>query len=216
MSSKKYQIWLQGGGKKIQLPVNPETIKISRNGANESVTIAGLKETTLIQSPKATVVSFSSFFPASYFPGCEVKKPLLPHYYITQIVQWTDNKIPIKLYVTGCDIVWSVTIENFQYSQSGGDVGTYDYSLTLKEYTSIRVVQLKTEEKKAAVKKTSSRLDAKQKPKTYTVQKGDCLYNIAKKFYGNGSEYTKIYNANKNVIGANPNLIYAGTVLTIP
>ncbi len=51
---------------------------------------------------------------------------------------------------------------------------------------------------------------------TYTVVKGDCLWNIAKKFYGSGSKYTVIYNANKVVIGGNPNLIYPGQVLTIP
>ena len=52
--------------------------------------------------------------------------------------------------------------------------------------------------------------------KTYTVVRGDCLWNIAKKFYGSGAKYTVIYNANKGVIGGNPNLIYPGQVLTIP
>lgn len=53
-------------------------------------------------------------------------------------------------------------------------------------------------------------------PETYTVVKGDCLWNIAKKYYGDGSKYTIIYNENKNVVGGNPNLIYPGQVLTIP
>ena len=52
--------------------------------------------------------------------------------------------------------------------------------------------------------------------KTYTVKAGDCLWNIAKKFYGKGGDYTKIYNANKGTIGSNPNLIYPGQVFTIP
>ena len=56
----------------------------------------------------------------------------------------------------------------------------------------------------------------KSKPKTYTVKSGDCLYNIAKKYYGDGSKYTKIYEANKKIIGSNSNLIKAGQVLTIP
>ncbi len=34
--------------------------------------------------------------------------------------------------------------------------------------------------------------------------------------YGKGSDYTKIYNANKGVIGKNPNLIYPGQVFVIP
>ena len=51
---------------------------------------------------------------------------------------------------------------------------------------------------------------------TYTVVRGDCLWNIAKRFYGNGAKYTVIYDANRGVIGGNPNLIYPGQVLTIP
>ncbi len=48
------------------------------------------------------------------------------------------------------------------------------------------------------------------------MKSGDCLWNIAKKYYNNGSEYKKIYEANKELIGGNPNLIYAGQVLTLP
>lgn len=51
--------------------------------------------------------------------------------------------------------------------------------------------------------------------KSYTVVKGDCLWNIAKTFYGDGSKYTVIFNANKDKI-SNPDLIYPGQVLTIP
>lgn len=51
---------------------------------------------------------------------------------------------------------------------------------------------------------------------TYTVQKGDNLWNIAKKFYGNGAQYTKIYAANRSVIGSNPSLIYQGQTFVIP
>lgn len=51
--------------------------------------------------------------------------------------------------------------------------------------------------------------------RTYTVKKGDTLWGIAKKYYGKGSQYTKIYNANKDKI-KNPNLIYPGQVIKIP
>lgn len=50
----------------------------------------------------------------------------------------------------------------------------------------------------------------------YTVQPHDTLWGIATKFYGNGNQYTKIYNANKGVIGGNPDLIHPGQRLTIP
>ena len=50
----------------------------------------------------------------------------------------------------------------------------------------------------------------------YTVVKGDCLWNIAKARYGSGIDYIKIYEANRDVIGDNPDLIYPGTVFVLP
>jgi hypothetical protein len=50
---------------------------------------------------------------------------------------------------------------------------------------------------------------------TYVVKKDDNLWNIAVKYYGDGTKYTKIYNANKDKI-KDPDLIYAGQVLIIP
>lgn len=56
---------------------------------------------------------------------------------------------------------------------------------------------------------------AVEEGKTYTVQKGDSLWKIAKQFYGNGAQYSKIVSANADKI-KNPNLIYPGQVFTIP
>ena len=50
--------------------------------------------------------------------------------------------------------------------------------------------------------------------KTYTVQSGDCLWSLAEKYYGDGSQYKKLAAANPEI--TNPNLIYPGQVLTIP
>ena len=72
---------------------------------------------------------------------------------------------------------------------------------------------------KATVKttRTTEKSPAPVKNKTYKVKSGDCLWNIAKYFYGDGSKYMTIYNANPNVFkGRSPNLIYVGEVLTIP
>jgi peptidoglycan hydrolase CwlO-like protein len=51
----------------------------------------------------------------------------------------------------------------------------------------------------------------------YTVVRGDCLWNIAKKqeFYGNGFAWPKIYQANRDQI-KNPDLIYPQQEFKIP
>ena len=105
-----------------------------------------------------------------------------------------------------------------KYTDAYGNLYAVEVSVTLQEY-------LKGESHnttKAAQPATSAPTTAPSGGgggsgvTTYTVKKGDCMWNIAKKFYGNGSQYMKIYEANRGVIGSNPALIYPGQVLTIP
>lgn len=50
---------------------------------------------------------------------------------------------------------------------------------------------------------------------TYTVKPGDTLSKIAQQFYGSPSEYTKIFEANRDKL-SNPDNIQAGQELVIP
>jgi nucleoid-associated protein YgaU len=50
----------------------------------------------------------------------------------------------------------------------------------------------------------------------YVVKSGDSLSKIAKDVYDNAGLYNKIYEANKALIGENPNMIKPGQKLTIP
>ena len=49
----------------------------------------------------------------------------------------------------------------------------------------------------------------------YTIQSGDTLSKIAKEKYGDASAYTKIFEANREVIG-DPDKIYPGQQIRIP
>lgn len=49
----------------------------------------------------------------------------------------------------------------------------------------------------------------------YTIEKGDTLWGIAEKYYNNGSKYTKIVDANIEVI-KDADLIYPGQTIRIP
>ncbi|WP_242920958.1 LysM peptidoglycan-binding domain-containing protein [Pontibacter liquoris] len=50
----------------------------------------------------------------------------------------------------------------------------------------------------------------------YTVQSGDSLSKIAKKLYGDANSWHKLYDANKQTIGDNPDLIRPGQRLDVP
>jgi nucleoid-associated protein YgaU len=57
---------------------------------------------------------------------------------------------------------------------------------------------------------------AAQEVKKHVVVSGDTLSAIAKKYYDDAGKYMKIYEANKAVIGDNPDMIKPGMELVIP
>ena len=73
--------------------------------------------------------------------------------------------------------------------------------------------------KAAAMKEQAERVkEMKEKPvvKKHTVVSGDTLSGIAAKYYDDAGKYMFIYEANKAVIGDNPDLIQPGMELVIP
>ncbi len=51
---------------------------------------------------------------------------------------------------------------------------------------------------------------------TYTVKSGDSLSKIAQHYYGDASAWKRIYEANKELIGPNADLIHPGQRFVIP
>lgn len=51
---------------------------------------------------------------------------------------------------------------------------------------------------------------------SYTVASGDSLSKIAKNHYGDAAKWHQIYEANKDIIGSNPDKIEIGQELTLP
>ena len=234
--SDKYQIWIETDGERLCLPVNPPKIELKMQGNNKSMTLAELGEVTFPQAPKALTLTFSSFLPCKNYPFSDYPNlpasysissgeytvsenavKVMPHYYIAFLTNAMKSKTPVRLCITGCDLIRFMTVENFSYSQKGGDVGSYDYTLSFKEYREVSVRQVEVKNGVVQLpKKTEKRVSTVSRPKTYTVQKGDLIYTIAKRFYGDIADYRKIYNANKKIIGSNPNNIKVGMVLTLP
>lgn len=222
-SSGAYEMWITYNSSKhrLQIPVLPEKISISYPQKNDSVYVYGVGEVTIKKHPGAFVVKFSSFFPAGPCQG-SIANPKPPEECREFLEKVMEIDKPAKFIFTGgpCSLSVPCTI-SFDISEQAGDTGTIFYDITITEYKKtavrkIKVKKTKDKKKKAKAKKKSKRVSTKVKSGKCVVLHGDCLWNISKKYYGRSSRYMEIYQANKNIIGRNPNKLEAGQVLTIP
>lgn len=159
-------------------------------------------------------------------------KWLDPKSVIKKLENWRDKGTVLNLIISaGGGINVDVTINSFEYKKFGGK-GDYSYSISFYRYRPLKIQTTKDLGIDKKKKKTTTRTNLKKsstdkKKQTYTIKTGDCLWNIAKKFYGSGADWKKIYDANKTAIEKDAkkyghkdsnqgDWIFPGTILTIP
>lgn len=189
-----YEFWISQGKEKLRFPVLPEAIDIANSVQNDSVKIMGLGELTFIEEPGAKEISFSSFFPKKYTPIAEYQNLPSPENAIAKIEKWMKAKKPVQFLITGTKFNMTCSIESLKYSEGDNEIGDRDFDIVLKEYKTASPRKIKQK------KKTKAKRPSKAAPKTYTVKKGDTLWDIAGRFYGNSTQWRKIWNANKTAM----------------
>ena len=215
-----YSVYFKYGSKKYKLPVNPEEIKRSRELNIETYQVLEEGQVSIPSYCALEEFSFEAEFPSqdvNYMePGTEAEAD----YYEKMFRKAQKNKKPIRFIASNDisdDISVKVLVKSVEVVEKAGEEGDKYISLTLLEYKGAgkRYVAIQTPD--ATVKQEETPLaenPAVTANKTHTVQSGDTLWGIAKKYYGNGSQYQKIVSANPSI--KNPNLIYPGQVFTIP
>ena len=212
-----YAMALIAAGKEIIIPVLPSKLKVTSAGDNDTDTVLGLGEVLILRQKRLRTVSWDSFFPAHSAPYAP--RTITPPLELVRAIQAARDALqPVRLLITGTDLDINIRmgIESFDYEERSGELGDLYYSIKLSEWKDYSPRRIVLQEKKPTAKDPSRAGQPNGMPKTYTVVKGDCLWYIAKRFYGKGGEWPKIYSANKAIIGGNPNLIYPGQVFTIP
>lgn len=216
------KIMIQFNGKNLTIPINPEQLTITNSADNEDINIIGLGKATRKGEPGLEKLTIESFFPGAntYFYTGVTPKTCVN--FIKEI--WnTENKNNnvAKLVTLGLPVDLSMyfVIENFEYDHKAGEEEDIYFKLEIKKYVPYGVKTVKVSLSGLAAARatsTSNSNSAGGSLKTYTVVKGDCLWNITRAAVGSGSRWRELYDINKSVIGSNPNLIYPGQVLTLP
>lgn len=218
-----YSFFIDG----MELPIAPQKLTVKIKGNNKTLTLINEGDINFLRAPGLTEITFDAVLPMlgqySFANGYR-----RPDSYLNKLESLMTGKEPFRFLVSRVspsgrllyDTNMKVSLENYTVTEDATKGPDVTVSITLKQYISystktVTVVKPKPEKKPVVQQKKKRETSSAPKVKTYTVKSGDCLWNIAKKYYGNGVQYTKIYNANKGKI-KNPNLIYPGQVLTIP
>lgn len=218
---------------KLLLPIAPSQLKISIAGNNKTYVMIDEGEINVLKTAKLTDIEFECCIPQVQYPFAVYSDGFKKaSYFLNYFEQLKTSKSPFQFIVSRAlpngKALFStnikVSIEDYTITETCKNGFDLTVKIKLKQYRhySTKICNVTIKDERAIATKKEERLPSTAGnagnsglPTMYTVQAGDCLWNIAKKFYGDGSKYMKIYNANTEKI-TNANLIYAGQVLTIP
>ena len=215
----------------VLLPIAPSKFTLKVKNSNRTITLINEGEVNILKEAGLTDLEFDALIPAVQYPFAKYdgnfKKP---SYFTNHFEKLKTSKEPFQFIVTRqmpdgkllFDTNMTVSLESYTIKEDVKEGFDLVVSFKLKQYKSFGTKTIKVDKPKddgtgtASAKVETERPAPKPKKETtYTVQSGDTLWGIAKKFYGDGSKYTKIYDANKDKI-ENPNRIYVGQVFVIP
>ena len=201
------------------MPITPAKLDVKIKGTNKTLVLLNEGEINFLRTPGLTEITLPLTFPM--LSGSR------PDYYLGILEKLKTSRSATQFIMTRTapngkllfDTNIKVSVEDYTLSENAKNGLDVEANINLKQYRdySTKTVTVKTTAPAHQTATVTKQRETSSAPKTttYTVKKGDCLWNIAKKYYGNGAQYTKIYNANKDKI-KNPNLIYPGQVFIIP
>ncbi|WP_294156879.1 LysM peptidoglycan-binding domain-containing protein [uncultured Clostridium sp.] len=216
------EIWFKTKDKAVRLPVIPSEFERVIDAGYDTNAIIGLGDVAVLTSNGLAQLSLSSFFPNQEYSFNEYSNVPKPYDLVKYFKEWKNKGTVVRVILTGTDINQEMYITNFSYGERDGTGDVY-YNMDLLEYRPITIPVI-TESNSNNTQNTSRPADtnnksnSSNKQKTHKVVKGDCLWDIAQKYYGKGSLYPKIKEANKSKYPslAKNNVIYVNWELIIP
>lgn len=235
MSNYGYVFYFQTGAGLLTFPITPGELTIKSGSNNKVVSLINEGDINILKLPSLTEVEFTARFPMRKYPYSRDAHDF--EKYLNVFENLKENRESFRFIVARSTPngrkTWStnllVALEDVEVNENADEGDDVLVTFSLKQYKNYGVVRLKSANKS---KTTSTSNKPRTETKTtksddYVVKSGDCLWNIAKKYYGDGTQWTKIYEANKSVIestaksygkssSSNGHWIFPNTKLTIP
>lgn len=202
MNTRTILLWHNNGEQQLTFTVNPETLSVSRPNTNRVYALAMGGEVNVWGGRGLREVKFSTFLPGKQSPFFD---GVTPDSALAMLKAWQDSGDPVRLIISDTDINDAFLIEDVSETLREGD-GDTALALSLREYKFSSELAPQSGEAQAG------RVDERVLPETWTVKKGDTLWDIACDLYGDGLKWREI--AAKNGI-IDPRTLQIGRVLVL-
>lgn len=210
-------VYIKTKDETFHFPVNPFSVSVNGGKMYDTFDILFEGERDFPgKAKRIRQMTLSTMFPFEYEPYCRYLDIPKPNEAMNKIIAWSESDAIVRLIITDYGFNELIIISNYQDDETGENQGDKYITLDIRVVRGDGSNEIVTIEKESKPSSLKDNRPAPKQEKSYTVKAGDSLYKIAKALYGNGSQYNKIYTANKGVIGSNPNLIYPGQKFIIP
>ena len=170
-----------------------------------------LNESTVSMVLGALVIVVVGVLVVNYFRGQE-EGNTLPTGVTTE--KLGSKELPATHIVAAGETLWKIAETYYDSGYNWVDIAEENDLVNPGQIEKGQVLSIpKVEAKTATVSKPTASKEISITGSTYTVVKGDSLWVIAVRAYGDGYKWIEISRENKLV---NPNIIHAGNILILP
>lgn len=204
-----YNFYFADGSDVLTFPITPGELDIKVGSNNKVITLIDEGDINVLKSPSLIEIEFEARFPMRKYPYSRNVSNF--ESYFDKFQELKEDKKSFRFIVARMTPsgkrLWDtnilVALEDFSINENADEGDDVLITFQLKQYKEYGVKILPNSKDKTSTSTSEKPRGTNGKGQTnssYTIKSGDCLWNIAKAAYGDGSKWKAIYEANKTLL----------------
>lgn len=203
-------ISISAGSGSFALAVNPKEVTVSSGAKLKTLELLNAGDIAVAGNRTLVKIAIqNTFLPSQDSP---FYKGTPPDTILALMKKCRDAPLPVRVIISGTDINRQFWIETMEEKYVEGDKDPH-VSWSFTEYRQTTVLPVASLAGRQTYTGLNQRMSGIQVPKSVTVKKGTTMWDLAKKYYGDGNRWKEIQAANG---GINERKLQIGMVLVIP
>ncbi|MBS5145730.1 MAG: LysM peptidoglycan-binding domain-containing protein [Butyricicoccus pullicaecorum] len=211
---RKFIFHSSADGQEIILPVTPSSYQVETGQGIQVVNLTQFGDYALAGYPSIYAFTLDCMFPAQSYPFMVGGSTPDPDLYIEFFERAVKERQVLRFVVSDTLVSNEVLVESMRYGEQDGTNDVY-VTLSLMPYRRLQVASAPSNTPTPASPKGAARTgDAPSvTQQSYTIKRGDTLWGICRRFYGEGKLAYPLAKFNQI---KNADLIYDGDTIKIP